>query len=328
MNEIKIATVWTTKDFKQTVIFTLLKTLSKKKITIVEPKNADLIIYGAYNWNQKLFHLYKFFLRKVKNEKLKDFIKKYQMKLINSSFFNRKYKPLTLFYNQEPLSYNYLETDFSISTHLGIDKENHLRYFFLKDSIDWSSEGFFRKENTVAKLFGRYIQLKELLIPQGENFLKKDRKICIFSSHMQEPRRIIFETFSKFFEVSGFGATFNKSIKNSDSSVDKKIDTFNNFAFNFCLENSIIPGHSSARVADAFVGKCLPITYAHQSINYDYNVNAFINLNDHFHDNFRSIIYNLQDDNFLRKFTKEPLLLKTLTLDKEIKFIQKILNYF
>mgnify|MGYP000645406237 CR=1 FL=1 len=42
----------------------------------------------------------------------------------------------------------------------------------------------------------------------------------------------------------------------------------------------------------------------------------------------QSIIYNLQDDNFLRKFTKEPLLLKSLTLDKEIKFIQKILNYF
>jgi hypothetical protein len=145
---------------------------------------------------------------------------------------------------------------------------------------------------------------------------------------MQEPRKIIFEIFSRSFEVTGFGAAFNKSIKNSDSSTNKKIDIFNNFAFNFCLENSIIPGFSGARVADAFVGKCLPITYAHQSINYDYNMNAFINLNDHFHDNFQGIIHNLKDDFFLRKFTIEPLLLKPLSLDKEIKFVEKILNCF
>ena len=35
---------------------------------------------------------------------------------------------------------------------------------------------------------------------------------------------------------------------------------------------------------------------------------------------------NLKDDNFLRQFTKEPLLLKRPNLEKEIKFVEKIFS--
>ena len=38
------------------------------------------------------------------------------------------------------------------------------------------------------------------------------------------------------------------------------------------------------------------------------------------------IIELLKDDSFLKKYSKQPLLLKRINLDSEIKFVEKILN--
>ena len=66
MKNLKIAFVWTPRDIQQTVIFSLIKILSKKNIIITAPHNADLVIYGCYNWDSKLFHLYKILKSRTK----------------------------------------------------------------------------------------------------------------------------------------------------------------------------------------------------------------------------------------------------------------------
>lgn len=73
MKELKIALIWTIWDIQQTLIFKLIEHLSNKKIVIVQPSKADLIIYGPYNWNEKFFQIYKFLKKKNfsrKNEKI------------------------------------------------------------------------------------------------------------------------------------------------------------------------------------------------------------------------------------------------------------------
>ena len=81
-----------------------------------------------------------------------------------------------MYYSQEPLNVDYIKTDFSITYHLGILNENHLRYLDWKETCDWSSEGIIRQLNSTATLFGKYFSIDDLLKPHGDEFLKKGKK--------------------------------------------------------------------------------------------------------------------------------------------------------
>ena len=69
----------------------------------------------------------------------------------------------------------------------------------------------------MIKRFGEFYDLKKLLNPLGGSFLSR-KNICIFTSHMNEPRGEIFRQFSKHFVVDGYGPFFNKKIKNHNIS--------------------------------------------------------------------------------------------------------------
>jgi len=332
MKNLNIALVWTNWDFQNTLIFNLLKKLSKKKIVITSPLKADFIIYGSYNWGDplKTFNIYQLLKKKFfRSSKILDFIRKYEMKLVNYNYFKRSYKPLTLHYITEFVRNDSLNTDFVISQDLGVQSENHLYDGNWKESCDWSREGIIRPMTQYPLRIGKFISIDDLIIPQGDEFLKKNKKVCLITSHLYEPRKTFYDAFSKHFTVDGYGGWFQKNINPSvfeDYNKVTKLEIMKNYAFNLCPENSIYPGYTSDRIPTAFIGKCLPITWADQNINYEFNPKAFVNLNDHFQDNFVSIINNLKDDNFLRQFTKEPLLLKRPNLEKEIKFVEKILS--
>jgi hypothetical protein len=334
MKNLNIALIWTNWDFQNTLIFNLIKKISKQKIVITPPHKADFIIYGSYNWGDpfKTFNIYELLKKKFfRSKKIVDFIYKCEMKLVNRNIFNRNYKPLTLHYITEFHRNDTLKTDFVISQDLGVQSENHLYDGNWKESCDWSSEGIIRPMTQYPLRIGKFINIDDLTIPQGDEFLKKNKKICIITSHLYEPRKTFYDAFSKHFTVDGYGGWFEKNINPSvfeDYNKVTKLEIMKNYAFNLCPENSIYPGYTSDRIPTAFIGKCLPITWADQNINYEFNPKAFVNLNDHFQDNFVSIINNLKDDNFLRQFTKEPLLLKRPNLEKEIKFVEKILSCF
>jgi hypothetical protein len=321
MKDLKIALIWTIWDVRQSLIFRLIELISKRKIIITDASKADLIIYGPYNWDEKFFHLYKF-LKKKSPAMVKDFINRYQMGLINKSFFNRKYKPVTLFYNTETVAYNYINADFMISGHLAVDDKRHLSFVFLKEDLNWNNEGVSRdKFNIMSSRYGKYINYDDLLIPQGDFFLKKKRNILFVIGQLLEPRLSIYKIFSKHFIIDGLGRAFNFNHN------FKILDLLKDYAFNLCPDHYCIPFSTNSRSAYSFLAKSLPITYLNQSANPDFNPKAFVNLNDHFHDNFEGIISNLKDDKFLKKFTQEPFLLKKPTLNKEIKFVEKIIDF-
>jgi len=237
----------------------------------------------------------------------------------------RKYKPLRIFLSNENIHKNLPKYDYSFHHDIGIVNNNHFRFPIWKDHIDWSHEGIKREFTLTAKRFGAFWKLEDLLRPQGVNFIKK-KNICLVTSHMTEPKLSIYLKFKEYFQVDGYGSYFDKKIKNHNSSNFSIRDILQNYAFNLCPENSLFPGYYNERVPNAFLANTLPITWADQNIDLDFNSKAFINLIDHASNNYDDICNLLKDDNYLLNYSKEPLLLKKPNLDKERVFVQKILS--
>jgi hypothetical protein len=332
MKLLKIAHIWTpgTGHILSSLIFNLIKNLSNRKVIFAEPNDADILIMGCYNIENISSRLYNNFSRRLKSAKINKIIDRFQQ----STFF-RKYQPLKIFYTTENFRHDAVKADFSITWNLGVDSKNHLRIPPWKENIDWSNYGivrepsfFYEKEkytfNNIIR-FGNFYNLKELLEPQGDFFLKK-KNMCIFTTLLNEPRKSIYEIFSKNFIVDGYGKYFDKSIKNHNESNFTKKHIMQNYAFNLCPHNAIYPGLYEEKVPEAFLSKCLPITWADQNIDYDFNSKAFVNLNDHIKDNFKEIIYLLKQREYLLRFVQQPLILEEPDLKGEINFVKRIID--
>lgn len=304
-----------TADIKHTVIFNLIKNLSKKEVEIVEPRMCDIFFFGNLNF----YSVKNVILNRLKEISYLEKIKKF--------FASRKILPLKVFYSTENVRHNIMDSDFSITSDLGVYDENHLRIQLWKHYIDWRHEGIFRDDDSLnSKRFGSFYSLEDLMKPQGNKFLKKKRNICLFAGHLNEPRRSIYLNLSKYFKIDGFGPYFDKNIKDHNSSNFKKIDIMKEYAFNLCPENSLYPGYYTEKIPDAFLGKCLPISWADQNINQDFNSKSFVNLLDYSKAKYEDICELLKDDVFLKKFSNEPLLINKPDLSKEIIFVEKILK--
>lgn len=319
MKVLKLSYIWLP-NFKETLIFHLIKSVSKKEVKIVHPSKCDLLIIGpgdVFSLKRNLFNRLK-----------KKFFPNIESYFPNLDIYSlkRKIKPIRVSFATESVRNNFINSDFSISSDMGVFGSNHLRFPYWKDHLDWSHEGIFRSINEGnAQRFGSYHRIDDLMEPQGNTFLQK-KDTCIFSSHLDEPRKSIYLQFSKNFKVDGYGPYFNKKLFNHNSSSFKKYEVMKNYSFNLCPENTIYPGCYSEKVTDAFVGKCLPISCMDNNVNEDFNEKAFVNLNNFFFDNFVSIMNLLKDPSFLKKFTSEPLLKKKPNLEKEKIFINKILS--
>jgi len=235
---------------------------------------------------------------------------------------------LRIFFSFENFRYDSIKADYYITSDLGVSSENHLRFPSWKDYIDWSvSEDIYRDKNTLNSYrFGSYWNLDDLIKPLGEDFLRRKKEFCIFTSHLVEPRKSIYLKFSKNFNVDGYGPYFNKSIKNHNSSEFKTQNILKDYAFNLCPQNSLYPGYYTEGLVNAFVSKTLPVTWADKNINLDFNEKSFINLLDYTSSNYDEICQLMKDQYFLKKFVTEPLLLQKPDLKNEKLFVQKILS--
>jgi hypothetical protein len=319
MNKIKISTLWTgwTGNFTENLILKLMKNISKKEIEIVSPKESDILIFGPYDTLSLKRKIINFSRKKIRH--------------IDNIFPNidlyiasRKIKPIRIFYSHENYIFPNVKYDFSITSHFGLNDESHLRFPLWKELINWSHIGLKRKPGAFVKRFDTFYNIQDLMLPQGDFFLKKARKICLLSSHLDEPRRSMLNNFSKNFIVDGYGPYFNKNIKNHNFNPSSKKEILKKYAFNLCPENSLYPGYYTEKVPEAFLSKCLPLAWADNNIAQDFNVKSFVNLLNYSKDNYMEINNLLKDESFLNKYTNEPLILKEPNLNKEINFIKKI----
>ena len=88
-NIIKVSSIWS-HNIEQSIIFLILKKISKKKIVFSKPNEADILFVGPYNSGTLLDKT----IKKIK-----------QKKIINKLFpnldllnFNRNYKPIKIFF--------------------------------------------------------------------------------------------------------------------------------------------------------------------------------------------------------------------------------------
>jgi hypothetical protein len=318
MNKIKISALWCG-DISQSVIINLIKNFSKKKIEFAHPKNCDILFIGPYDLASTKRKIFNKFKKKI--GKLASFFPN-----LDVYSFNRKVKPLRILYSQENVNFSHIYYDYSITSRYNIYEQTHLRFPLWKELVDWSHLDIKRDPYPFIARFDNFFNIKELINPQGVAFLKKERKICIFSSHLNEPRKSIINFFSKNFKVDGYGKYFDKKIKHHNLSSYSKKNILKNYAFNLCPENSLYPGYYTEKVPEAFLSKTLPITWADPNIKYDFNEKSFINLLDYSKNDYKEILTFLKDDKFLHKFINEPLLLKEPNLDDEVKFVEKILS--
>lgn len=319
---LKVSSIWSPR-IDELLIFQLIKNNCNKEIVFTNPNNADILFIGPYNLHSVSNKIFNFLKRKNSSAKI---IK--NLDDIQSKTFFRKISPLKIYISHENIRYDQIKADFYITHDFGNSNPNHIRIPVWKEYIDWKNDGLIR-ENTIHSLrYGEFYNLKRLQEPQGTDFLKKPRKICLFSSHMNEPRSSMYKAFKNHFSVDGFGPYFNKKIKNHNESSFLKKDILKNYAFNLCPHDSIYPGYYGEKIPDAFLGKSLPISWADKNINKDFNEKSFINLIDYMSDesSYEEIIKLMKDDNFLKKYAQEPLILNTIDLKKEIKFAERIIS--
>jgi hypothetical protein len=312
LNPIKIATLGVSKDFQESLIPAIIRSLGFMP-TWTTPSNCQLLIYGPF----------------FEEKKVKNWIPKPLRPLFRHDDGNKQTKKtlkidhaLSLFITGENVRHDFQNCDRSISFDLGIASPHHFRMPYWMEMIDWSEEGVTGNQNP---RFGQLLNINRLCSPLGENFLSRPQKAAIFASHLREPRRTLLEAVKSQIEVVEFGKSFNTQIKNHSESGLIKFDELQNFAFNLCPENGMHPGYYTEKIPEAFMAGCLPITWVDENVKIDFNPIAFINLAPMSANYFSELAEILHSKNILASYAEQPLLVERPSIEPLKKFIQEIL---
>ncbi len=314
MNNIRIATLGTPHDYQFSLVPIVIEHLGYK-IEWTSPTKADLVFLGPflndqkkkYGWLPKPLRP----LASTVNDS------------INELVINRRYKPLTIFHTQENVRYDQVQADYSISFDLGVRSEKHFRLPYWMEMLDWSDEGLVGNTNP---RYGELIKISNLMSPLGSHFLERGKSCAILSSHLREPRGSLYRAIEKIIPIQGYGAYFDKAIKDHHSSGFLKKDILRKYSFNLCPENGLYPGYYTEKIPEAFNSGCLPITWADENIIADFNENAFINLLKHAKDGYESLSSILLNEKSLHQFPGESLFTKRPTIEPFLMFIDERLK--
>jgi hypothetical protein len=310
MKSVRIALLGTQHDYAQGLFPLIAKSLGFS-IVWSKPSEADLIIYGAfYKPNTKPFRWLPKPLRSP-------------VIALEKQLLQRKTPPLTLFHTCESLRHDTFQADYSISFDLGVADKNHLRLPYWMELVDWSHEGIIGNANP---RYGALLSLDQMQKPLGNAFLSRTQKAAMITSHLLEPRKMLYEAVNKAIGVAGFGPHFNQSIKNHHQSNFEKKTLLNEFAFNLCPENQLFPGYYTEKIPESFLSGALPLSWVDANVCADFNPAAFINLEPMARQNFESLSELLRSTQYLETFCDQPLLLQQPSIEPAKNFIKNILG--
>lgn len=310
MNSIKIATEGVPHDYQSSLLPMAIQGMGYK-IDWVKPGEADLLILGPFcKKNQKPFRWCPKPLRPLLNKS-------------TEAIKTKKSRPLTLFHTQENERHDFVDADYSISFDLGVQSDKHFRFPYWMEMLDWSHEGITTNTNP---RYGELLKISTLMSPLGSRYLNRGGSCALLSSHLREPRGSLFKALEKVVPTQGFGAFFNKEIKDHHSSGFLKRDVLKDFSYNLCPENGLYPGYYTEKIPEAFYSGCLPITWADENIGVDFNPSSFLNLQPLFKSDFQDLPEILLNKLRLESYQSEPLLIKKPSLEPLKQFLNKILS--
>jgi len=310
---IRIALLGTPRDYSFSLVPLIIQNLGYR-IQWTSAMRADLVIYGSfYNPNAPRLR----WLPKSWRQKASSVVDALEKQLAS-----RRIPPVTLFHTGENLRHDHLSADFAISHDLNVRSENHFRLPYWMEMIDWSHEGLVGNHNP---RYGELLKLERLQAPLGNQFLQRDQRAVLMTSHLREPRASCLEALKKLMPVDGMGPYFNKEIKDHHSSQFQKKTILEKYAYNFCPENGIYAGYVTEKIPEAFAAGCLPITFVDEAVSVDFNPKAFINLAPMAQNNFDGLSEALKEKE-LQSYAGQPLIVNAPSILGLTKFIENIVK--
>lgn len=309
MKKIRIHLSGTPHDYPEGLVPLLIQHLGYS-IEWVDSNRCDLLIYGAFHQTRKP--------KSLIPKPLRPWLNKNPTKQIPV-----KRGPLTLFHTCESLRHDHIPADFAISFDLGVTRANHLRLPYWYELVDWSNEGIISNRNP---RYGELLSLTRLSQPLGSQFLSRPQEAVLISSHLLEPRKMLFEAVGRTIPITGMGPYFDSSIRNHHQSSFMKKEVLRNFAFNLCPENQLYPGYYTEKIPEAFLAGCLPLTWIDSNVHCDFNPKALINLAPMTADNFVPLGEIVHDRSALQELGEQPLLTDRPSLEPVKSFIQEIIR--
>lgn len=310
MKSVRISTAGCPSDYPDGLLPIIAHSLGYKLIW-VKPKEADLVILGPF--------------LKADDKKMRWCPKPLRQTIYSvlKALESRAVTPLRVFHSAENLRFDTVQADYSISFDLNISSPYHFRLPYWMEMIDWSHEGIRGNQNP---RYGRLMSIKRLMAPLGNHFLEKKHAAAFLSSHIREPRKTLLEAVQRVMPVSGFGAYFDKNIKNHHLSNVLKYELLQEFSFNLCPENGMYPGYYTEKIPEAFFADCLPITWTDENVKVDFNPSAFINLAPMASSNFSPLAEIVSSPQALESYTSQALLLQSPSILPFRDFVKRILE--
>lgn len=230
-------------------------------------------------------------------------------------FANRS-KTKKIYYTGENIRPNFNECDYSLTFDFDSYDGKNFRLPLWFTNIDW-----FNKKNYGNPQF--VIPLRAV----KDNLLmhKPKDKFCTFVFNTDKPYRFeIVEKLSKYKKVECYGKPFN----NWFYGEDVKLNITSNYKFEICFENTIYPGYYTNRLLHTKTAGCLPLYWADENCEKDFNPNSFLNLYNFKNlDEFIEKIIELDNNEQAYKTIVSNYLFegKEPSLDPLIVFLKKIL---
>jgi len=311
---IRISCLGTPSDYGTSLVPLMIQSLGYK-IQWVRPVRADLLIYGSfYDVHAPRMR----WLPRTWREKAGQWVD-----TVEKELSKRKLPPVTLFHTAENLRHDHIHADFSISHDLNILSNRHFRLPYWMEMVDWSHEGLYGNRNP---RFGMLLTLDQMQKPLGREFLKRQRKAILLSSHLHEPRASCLKAVQQYIPVDGFGPYFDRRIKSHHHSNFLKYDLLKNYAFNLCPENGLFTGYVTEKIPEAFIAGCLPITCVDESVSVDFNPEVMINLKPILQQDPSLLVEILDSHTGLTYFADQQLLLRRPSIEPFRLFMNNILR--
>ena len=202
-----------------------------------------------------------------------------------------------IFYTGENLRPNFNECDYSLTFDFDSYGGRNIRLPLWMLQIDWFNKKGYKNPQYVIPL--NDIRKNPLMDKPKEQF-------CSIVFNGRSPHRWeIIEKLSKYKNVHCYGKPFG----NWFYGEDVKLNVISNYKFNICFENSISPGYHTEKMIHAKTAGCLPLYWADNNCEKDYNKDSFLNLyNFNNLDEFVEKIIHLDtDDSAYNAITSEYL---------------------
>jgi len=221
-----------------------------------------------------------------------------------------------IFYTGENLLPNYNDCQYSLTFDFDSYNGKNIRLPLWILQIDWFNKRNYTNPQYVIPL--EYIKANPLTRKN------KDKFCCIVFNSRSPHRWEIIEKLGKYKKVDCYGKPFGNWFYGEDN----KLKTISDYKFNICFENSISPGYYTEKMIHAKTAGCLPLYWADNGCEKDFNKNSFLNLyNFNNLDEFIEKIIELdKDDLAYSQITKEYLFEnKEISLDNLKKELSNIL---